>query len=69
MKRYKHVSCLNVGQPSAGAHPLAHPIGEEAWPFLLQGTILQEVLGPELVRMTPQLGILEVRSETNIVLS
>ena len=64
-QRYVESSqCLNVSQLRPRTHPLAHAVGKEASLVLLQSSILQEVFRPELIRMTPQLGILGVKMKS-----
>ena len=60
MRHQRRIICLNVCQFRAGTHPLAHAVRKEARLVLLQRSILQEVFWPELIRMTPYLGILGV---------
>ena len=49
---------LHVRQLGPGADPLADPVREEARPVLHQAASSQEVLGVELIRLSPQLGVL-----------
>ena len=65
-RHHRRIICLYVSQFRAGTHPLAHAIREEARLVLFQFSILQKVFRPELIRMTPQLGILGVQMKSEL---
>ena len=57
---------LHVRQLGPGADPLADPVREEARPVLHQAASRQEVLWVELIRLSPQLGVLVLLSLLDI---